>query len=97
MVMGSVWATTKNITQIETTPSIANILTAASAKSVNRPKKERPNMQTNDTDFFAAALNEYRNQQDHLCIPFESLTPCEQSRIIQRAQSLKMEAKESIQ
>jgi hypothetical protein len=49
-------------------------------------------MQTNDTDFFAAALNEYRNQQDHLCLPFESLTPCEQSRIIQRAQSLKMEA-----
>jgi hypothetical protein len=54
-------------------------------------------MQTNDTDFFAAALNEYRNQQDHLCLPFESLTPSEQSRIIQRAQSLKMEAKERIQ
>jgi hypothetical protein len=57
-------------------------------------------MQTNDTDYFITALNEYRNQQDHLCLPFESLTPCEQSRIIQRAQSLKteeMEAKESVQ
>jgi hypothetical protein len=60
-------------------------------------KSEGYNMQTNDTDFFSAALNEYRNQQDHLCIPFESLSPCEQSRIIQRAQSLKMEAKEQIQ
>jgi hypothetical protein len=54
-------------------------------------------MQTNDTDYFITALNEYRNQQDHLCLPFESLTPSEQSRIIQRAQSLKMEAKESVQ
>jgi hypothetical protein len=54
-------------------------------------------MQTNDTDYFITALNEYRNQQDHLCLPFESLSPREQSRIIQRAQSLKMEAKESVQ
>jgi hypothetical protein len=54
-------------------------------------------MQTNDTDFFAAALNEYRNQQDHICLPFESLSPREQSRIILRAQSLKMEAKEQVQ
>jgi hypothetical protein len=57
-------------------------------------------MQTNDTDYFITALNEYRNQQDHLCLPFECLSPCEQSRIIQRAQRLKteeMEAKESVQ
>jgi hypothetical protein len=54
-------------------------------------------MQTNDTDYFITALNEYRNQQDHLCLPFESLSPREQSRIILRAQSLKMEAKEHIQ
>jgi hypothetical protein len=54
-------------------------------------------MQTNDTDYFFAALNEFRDQSGHLAILFHECTPEEQSRIIQRAQSLKMEAKESIQ
>jgi hypothetical protein len=53
-------------------------------------------MQTNDTDFFAAALSEYRNQQDHLCLPFESLSPREQSRIIIRAQALKTDSQNSL-